>query len=152
MEEFGLDSVIKLASNESPYPPFPEVQAAIAEAAGRVNRYPDNRKRMLRRAVAEFLSVEPDQLWFGGGSNELMLVTGLAMGGPGSSAVYPSPSFGLYRIAGRVAHSENIEVPLDDDLRMDLDAMAAAIRDDTTVVYLCNPNNPTGTHVAGAAV
>ncbi len=152
MEDFGLESVIKLASNECPYSPFPEVQAVIAEESVKVNRYPDNQKRALRRAVAEFLSVDPDQLWFGGGSNELMLVTALAMGGPGTSAVFPWPSFGLYRIAGRIARSENIEVPLDEDLRMDLGAMAAAIRQDTTVVYLCNPNNPTGTHVSGASV
>ena len=152
MEDLGLESVIKLASNESPYPPFPEVQAVIAAESGNANRYPDNRQRGLRRAVADFLSVRPDQLWFGGGSNELMLFTALALGGPGKSAVYPWPSFGLYRIAGRVARSENIEIPLDRDLRMDLDAMAASIRPDTTVVYVCNPNNPTGTHVSGAAV
>lgn len=152
MEDFGIESVIKLASNECPYPPFPEVQAVIAEEAAKLNRYPDNQKRALRQAVSEFLDVDPDQLWFGGGSNELMLVTALAMGGPGTSAVFPWPSFGLYRIAGRIAHSENIEVPLDGDLRMDLKAMSAAIREDTTVVYLCNPNNPTGTHVSGEAV
>lgn len=152
IEDFGLESVIKLASNECPYPPFAEVQAVIARESSKINRYPDNDQRALRRAVADFLAVEPDQLWFGGGSNELMLVTALAIGGPGTSAVYPWPSFGLYRIAGRVARSDNIEVPLDDEWRMDLDAMAAAIRSDTTLVYLCNPNNPTGTHVSGAAV
>ena len=152
MEDFGLESVIKLASNECPYPPFPEVQAVIASESARVNRYPDNQQRALRRAVAEFLSVAPDQLWFGGGSSELLLISALAMGGPGASAVYPWPSFGLYRIASRVARSAGIEVPLDEDWRMDLDAMAASIRSDTTLVYLCNPNNPTGTHVSGAAV
>ncbi len=150
--DFGLESVIKLASNESPYPPFAEVQAVLAQASAKVNRYPDNEQRALRAAVSEFLSIAPDQLWFGGGSSELIMVTALAMGGPETSAVYPWPSFGLYRIAGLVARSENIEVPLDEDWRMDLDAMAGAVRGDTTVVYLCNPNNPTGTHVSGAAV
>jgi histidinol-phosphate aminotransferase len=150
--EYGLDSIIKLASNECPYEPFRPVVAAIAREAASVNRYPDNGTHAVRSALAAFLDVSPDQLWFGGGSNELMYVTAMAVGGPGTSAVYAAPSFGLYRIATRLATAEGIEVPLDDDDRHDLDAMLAAIRPDTTVVYLCNPNNPTGTHVPAARV
>ena len=149
---YGLDSVVKLASNECPYQPFEPVVAAVAAAASGVNRYPDNARRQLRQALGEFLGVSAERLWVGGGSNELMYVTALAVGGPGTSAVYARPSFGLYRIATRLAMAEGIEVPLDDEQRHDLDAMAAAIRPDTTVVYVCNPNNPTGTHVSGAAV
>ncbi|NNL98861.1 MAG: histidinol-phosphate transaminase [Acidimicrobiia bacterium] len=150
--EYGLESIVKLASNECPYEPFPPVTEAIGRAASAINRYPDNGTREVRSAVAAFLEVSPDQLWFGGGSNELIYVTALAVGGPGTSAVYAAPSFGLYRIATRLAMAEGVEVPLDEDDRHDLDAILAAIRPDTTVVYVCNPNNPTGTHVSAAQV
>jgi histidinol-phosphate aminotransferase len=150
--QYGLESVIKLASNECPYEPFEPVVAAVATAAAGVNRYPDNARRELRCALAAFLGVTPDHLWLGGGSNELMYVTALAVGGPGTSAVYADPSFGLYRIATRLALADRIEVPLDGEHRHDLPALAAAIRADTTVVYVCNPNNPTGTHVGSDAV
>ena len=150
--DLGLDSVVKLASNECPYEPFEPVVAAVAAAAAGVNRYPDAARRHLRRALGRFLGVAADQLWLGGGSNELMYVTALAVGGPGTSAVYAEPSFGLYRIATRLAMAEGIAVPLDGARRHDLEAMAAAIRSDTTVVYVCNPNNPTGTHVGADAV
>ncbi|MBT8218095.1 MAG: histidinol-phosphate transaminase [Acidimicrobiia bacterium] len=148
--EFGLDSIVKLASNECPYEPFPAVVEAVRGAAAGVNRYPDNARRDLRAALASFLGVSPDQLWLGGGSNELMYVTALAAGGPGTSAVFAEPSFGLYRIASQIALAEPIPVPLDGAHRHDLAAMADAIRDDTTVAYVCNPNNPTGTHVPSA--
>jgi len=150
--DYGLDSIVKLASNECPYEPFPPVVEAIGRQASGINRYPDNGTHEVRSALGAFLDVSPDQLWLGGGSNELIYVTALAVGGPGTSAVYAAPSFGLYRIASRLAMSEGIEVPLDSDYRHDLDAMLAAIRPDTTVVYLCNPNNPTGTHVSSARV
>ena len=146
--ELNLSQIVKLASNESPVPPFPEVRAAIAAAAEGVHRYPDNEKFLLRTAVSDFIGAPSDKLWFGSGSSELMLMTAIAVGGPGSSAVYAWPSFGLYRIASRVAMAEGIEVPLDEDHSHDLERMRSAIRDDTTVVYVCNPNNPTGTHVA----
>ena len=150
--EHGLDSIIKLASNESPYEPFAPVIDAIAREASGVNRYPDNGAHALRHVLGEFLDVDPRQVWIGGGSNELMYVTALAVGGPGTSAVYAAPSFGLYHIATQLAMAEGIEVPLDSDHRHDLDGMLGAIRPDTTAVYLCNPNNPTGTHVSAAGV
>lgn len=150
--EHGLGDVIKLASNESPFEPLPEVKAAIAEAAGGINRYPDNDHRALRRAVAESLAISPESLWFGAGSGELILSSALVVGGPGTSAVYGWPSFVLYRIATRVAGAEPVEVPLDENQRLDPDAILAAVRPDTTIVYVCNPNNPTGTHLSREAV
>lgn len=145
--EFGLTEIAKLASNECPLPPFPEVQEAIAAATSQLHRYPDNERPRLRTALSQHLGVPTSQIWTGGASNELTLITALSVGGPGTSAVYAWPAFSLYRIASRAAFSEGIEVPLDDSRRHDLEVMAAAIRDDTTVVYVCNPNNPTGTHV-----
>ncbi len=146
---YGLDDVIKLASNESPEPPFPEVQKAIAGAAADVNRYPDNRKPRLVAALARLHGIPAERIWCGGASNELMLLTSLGMGGPETSAVHAWPSFGLYQIGTRASFGEDIAVPLDADHRHDLAAMADAIRPDTTVVFVCNPNNPTSTHVDG---
>ncbi|HUO45828.1 MAG TPA: histidinol-phosphate transaminase [Acidimicrobiia bacterium] len=147
----GVDpaGIIKLASNESPLPPFPEVVEAIARAASGVNRYPDNGWHDLSRALASHLNVAPDQLMFGGGSSELLRVIALALGGPGTSAVYAWPSFVIYRLASIIAGTDRIEVPLKDHVH-DPGAMLAAIREDTNVLYFCNPNNPTGTYVAGA--
>lgn len=152
MATYGLDSVAKLASNENPDPPWPEVQDAIRREVAGINRYPDNARPSLTAALAAHLGVPAERVWCGGASNELTLITALSMGGPGTSAVYAWPSFGLYRIGSLAAFTEPIEVPLTADHRHDLEAMAAAVRDDTTVVYVCNPNNPTSTHVAGDAL
>lgn len=143
---FAPDDLVKLASNESPLPPLPAVQERMREIAGEVFRYPDNDAVGLRSALAAELAVDPEEVWVGGGSSELLRVIALATGGPGTSAVYAWPSFIIYRLASLLAMTERVEVPLVDH-RHDLAAMAAAVREDTTVVYLCNPNNPTGTHL-----
>jgi histidinol-phosphate aminotransferase len=152
LREYGLDHVVKLASNESPLPPFPPVIEVMRAFVAGVNRYPETTYVEVAGAVAEHLGVAPENLWFGGGGASLLLDTALAAGGPGTSAVYAHPSFVVYRLATAVSGADAVEVPLDGEHRHELDAMAAAVRDDTTVVYVCNPNNPTGTYVATAAV
>ena len=151
--ELGIDpdQLIKLASNESPVGPFPEVIEAVVAAASGVNRYPDNDWHDLAKAMSASLGVAPDQLMFGGGSSELLRVIALSLGGAGTSAVYAWPSFIIYRMATALAGAEGIEVPLTQHTH-DLKAMLAAIRPETTVAYVCNPNNPTGTHAAADAV
>jgi len=144
--DLGIFDICKLASNECPTEPFPEVVAAIAEAASDVNRYPEDSGYYLVNALAERHGVDPGQVWLGAGSTQLLGCIALSAGGPGTSAVYADPSFVMYPIATLVAGARPIEVPLDGEWRHDLDAMLEAIEDDTTVVYLCNPNNPTGTH------
>ena len=144
---YGLDDVVKLASNESPVAPFPEVVARIQELASGVNRYPETVYTDIGEAVAADVGVAPEALWFGGGGADLLFHVGMTTGGPGASAVYAWPSFVMYRLATRISFADAIEVPLTPDLRHDLAAMRAAVRDDTTVVYVCNPNNPTGTHL-----
>lgn len=148
-DEFGFDprSVVKLASNESPLPPFPEVVEAIAAHAGTLNRYPDNGWHEVARAVGEWLDVDEKNLMFAGGSSELLRVFALAVGGAGTSAVYAWPSFIIYRLASVLAESEPIEVPLTADHQLDPEGLVEAIRSDTTVLYLCNPNNPTGSYL-----
>lgn len=150
--ELGIFDLCKLASNECPTEPFPEVVAAIAAAAPEVNRYPEDSGFHLVSALADLHGVDPSQIWLGAGSTQLLGCIALAVGGTGTSAVYSSPSFVMYPIASLVAGAEPIEVPLDDEWRYDLDAMLGAIRDDTTVVYVCNPNNPTATYRSGADI
>ena len=152
LREYGLDHVIKLASNESPLPPFPEVVEAIAQAAAGINRYPDTTFHELRTAISEHLGIAGESILLGGGGTGLLLATALAVGGPDTSAVYAAPSFVMYRIGTAISGSRAIEVPVDGGHRHDLDAMAAAVEADTSLVYICNPNNPTGTHVSSEAI
>jgi histidinol-phosphate aminotransferase len=144
----GIDpsGLAKLASNECPEGPFPEVVEAIAAAAATINRYPDNSWYQLAEAVASELGVSPDQLMFGGGSSELIRVVALAVGGEGTTAVYSWPSFVIYRMATILSGAAPVEVPLAAYCQ-DPDAILGAVRPDTTVIYLCNPNNPTGTYL-----
>jgi len=147
--EHGLESIDKLASNECPEAPFPEVVEAVALAAGGVNRYPDSSTYDLSRAIATHQGLQPEEVWVGAGSSEVLRCAALSVGGRGTSAVFAHPSFVMYRIATMVSWSEPIAVPLTATHAHDLPAMAEAIRHDTTIVYICNPNNPTGNHIGG---
>jgi len=150
--ELGLSEVVKLASNECPFPPFPEVQAAIAAAAADLNRYPETSCHAVVAALSTHYGLPSDHFWVGGGSTQLLGGMASAVGGPGTTAVFGEPSFVMYRIAALLAGSQPIAVPLDADFRHDLDAMADAVGPDTRIVFVCNPNNPTGTHVPADAV
>jgi histidinol-phosphate aminotransferase len=143
---------VMLASNESPDGPFPGVIEAATGALPRSHRYPDNDATVVSAALSEWLEVRADHVWLGAGSVALLANIALAVGGPGTSAILAWPSFVMYRTVSRWAMTEIIEVPLTPDLLHDVEAMCAAIRDDTAVVYLCNPNNPTGTILTGDAI
>ena len=149
---YGLDAAIKLASNESPYPPLEEVQAVVRDAAAGLNRYPDGAARALRAEIADRHGLDLDQVTIGNGSCELLLLAGQAFLDPGTTLVYPEPSFGLYAHVAAAAGAEAIAVPLDPAGRNDLPAMAAAIDERTRLVILCSPNNPTGGYVGAAQV
>jgi histidinol-phosphate aminotransferase len=150
--DLGIDpaAIIKLASNESPYGPFSGVAEAVARAVGDSNRYPDNEAHLLTVVLADHLSVDRKHLWLGAGSTGLLGSIAYGAGGPGTSAVYAWPSFVMYRIISRWSMTEPIEVRLNESFTHDLSAIRGAIRPDTTLVYLCNPNNPTGTVVGGS--
>ncbi|MCZ7534041.1 MAG: histidinol-phosphate transaminase [Acidimicrobiia bacterium] len=152
VREFGLASISQLASNEWPNRPFPEVVDAIASAAVHLNRYPDNSTHEIRHAIAAFHGVAPEAVWVGSGSSDLIRSTALSVGGPATSAVFADPSFILYPITTTISGAESIRVPLAAGYRHDLDRMLDAIRADTTLVYVCSPNNPTGGHLAGHEV
>ena len=145
-ERYDLDHLVKLASNECPEGPFPEVVQAIAEAVGELNRYPDGGATDLRNAVAAHVGVAPEQLVFGNGSCELLMLLGEALLNQGAHLVFPDPSFVVYRSIALARQARFGDVHLKAH-RHDLDAMTRAITADTRMVIVCNPNNPTGTYV-----
>ncbi len=145
--ELGIDGSIKLASNENPLGPSPRAVAAVRGALEEVHRYPDGASYALRRALSARLEVEPEQLVFGAGSDEVLELIAKSFLGPGDEVVYAWPSFALYPIVTKGMGATPVPVPLDGAMVHDLPAMRRAIGDRTRVVIVCNPNNPTGTSV-----
>jgi histidinol-phosphate aminotransferase len=152
LARFGLESAIKLASNESPYPPIPAVEVVVRKAVAGLSRYPDGAARALRRALAERHGVGPEQVVLGNGSCELILLAGQALLDPGTTVVHAEPSFALYPHLASAAGAEAVTVPLEADGGHDLDAMAAHVDERTRLVIVCNPNNPTGVYRAPAEI
>ncbi len=144
--ELGLDpvGVSKIASNENPLGVSPKAVAAIHSSATDMHRYPDGGAYYLRSKLAERFQVAPSQLVMGNGSNELIEFIGHCFMDEDRSVVVSAHAFVIYKLIARMMGSEIIEVPTV-GLGHDLAAMAAAVRDDTSVVFICNPNNPTGT-------
>jgi histidinol-phosphate aminotransferase len=139
---------IKLASNESPFPPHPAVVEAIRRAAADVNRYPDPEAAVLRRRIAERHETEPGRIAVGNGSCELLLAAAEALCEPGSELLFAWPAFSMYPYLAPLSGARELRAPLDADERHDLEALAAEITAATQLVIVCNPNNPTGTYLA----
>ncbi|MGF1595971.1 MAG: histidinol-phosphate transaminase [Acidimicrobiales bacterium] len=150
-QEHGISDAIKLASNENPYPPAPSVVAAIAAAAGGVNRYPDHLAVELRHRIAGWLGVTAEQVTAGCGSVGLLRQICMAYVDPGDEVVYPWLSFEAYPISVTTMGGVPVTVPLVDHA-FDLDAVADAVTERTKLVLLATPNNPTGTAVTTSAV
>ncbi|MEZ5099254.1 MAG: histidinol-phosphate transaminase [Thermoleophilia bacterium] len=149
--ELGLERVVKLASNEGPFPPFPGALAALARGAGELNRYPDGGMARLREALAERHGVGPGNVVCAGGADGVISYLSLVALDPGDEVVCGWPSFPSYVISALKMGAIVRQVPLVDH-RYDVDGLLAAITERTKIVYLCNPNNPTGTMVARAEV
>jgi histidinol-phosphate aminotransferase len=145
----SVPGAIKLASNETPYPPLPSVLARIADSAARINRYPDTASIELTNRLAAKLEIEPDQVAVGCGSVSLCEQLVRATTDPGSEVIYAWRSFEAYPMVVALGSAEHVQVPLRDYVH-DLDAMAAAITDRTRLIFVCSPNNPTGTIVQQA--
>ncbi|MBF0455312.1 MAG: histidinol-phosphate transaminase [Magnetococcales bacterium] len=150
--ELGLEDIIKLASNEDPEGPRPEVIAAIQQAALEINRYPDGSCYTLTQKLAHHLGVEPESILLGNGSNELLNMIVRALISPGENMVFARPSFVVYDLAASLHFECGRPVPLDEQDRHDLVAMAAAVDEKTKLMMICNPNNPTGTYCSAQAV
>jgi histidinol-phosphate aminotransferase len=149
--ELGITGSIKLASNESPLGPSPKAKAAIRAAIDGLHRYPDGASFALREALASRLDVATDQIVFGAGADEILELLAKTFLGPGAEAVFAWPSFAMYPIVVTGMGATPVPVPLSSDLVHDLPALAAAITERTRLVFVCNPNNPTGTSVGAEA-
>ena len=136
----------KLSSNESPHPPLPSVVDVIAEAARSVNRYPDNGAEGLIQAIADKFGVPGSHVAVGCGSVGVAQQLLEAVGEPGAEVIYAWRSFEAYPILSDLSASDSVRVPLRAETH-DLGAMAAAITPRTRLIFVCNPNNPTGTAV-----
>ena len=142
-----LADALKLSSNEVAHPPLPAAVAAMAEAAAAANRYPDMGATDLIHAIAKHLKLRPEQVAVGCGSSALCQQLVQITCKTGDEVVFPWRSFEAYPIFARVAGATPRSVPLTADHRVDLPALAAAITPATRLVFVCNPNNPTGTTI-----
>ena len=146
-EAIAEAGIAQLASNESPFPPHPKVVEAIQRAATAMNRYPDPGATLLRSRIAERYETEPGRVAVGNGSCEILLAAAEALCEPGAEIVYAWPSFSMYPHLAALTGAREIRVPLTAEDEHDLDAMAAEVTAATQLVLVCNPNNPTGTHL-----
>jgi histidinol-phosphate aminotransferase len=139
--------LVRLASNESPYPPLPAVQEAIQRALPALNRYPDPSNSILRRTLSERYGVPESRIAIGNGSCDILLAAGEALLEPGAELVYAWPSFSVYPHLSAASGARAVTVALDEFDRHDLSAMLQEITLATRLVLLCNPNNPTSTAI-----
>ena len=146
-EAIAASDIAQLASNESPWGPHPEVIEAIARAASAMNRYPDPSASLLRQRIAERHDVGPSQVAVSNGSCELLLAAAVALCEPGDEIVYAWPSFSIYPYMAPLSGAREIRVPLDGAEEHDLDAMLTEVTAATKLLVVCNPNNPTSTHI-----
>lgn len=142
--ELGISGSIKLASNENPLGPSPKAMTAIKKAVEGLNRYPDGSGFYLSQALAKKYGVEISQVVLGNGSNELIELLVRTFVQPGDEVVSADPSFVVYKMITQAASGVNVVVTCK-DMRHDLDAMAERITPKTKIVFIANPNNPTGT-------
>jgi histidinol-phosphate aminotransferase len=151
--EFGLDpaAIVKLASNENPLGMPDTARKAMVAAMEDMGRYPDSNAFALKAALAGKFGVPLDWITLGNGSNDILELAAAAVLAPGRSCVYAQHSFAVYALATQARGARAIVVPAR-ALGHDLDAMAAAVADDTALVYVANPNNPTGTYLAPEAI
>ena len=137
------DRLIKLNSNESPYPPSPRVSRALGDHTA-YNLYPDPDGHELLAAIAQYVGLDARHLVLANGSNELITQLWRVFIGAGESVVTCSPTFSLYTTATTLAGGTLINVPRGDDYALDVEGVLAALRDDTRLIIVCSPNNPTG--------
>lgn len=151
-EAIAAGGIAQLASNESPFGPHPKVVEAIRAAAAAMNRYPDPDATRLRRRIADRYETEPGRVAVGNGSCEILLAAAEALCEPGAEILYAWPSFSMYPHLAALTGAREIRVPLAESEVHDLEAMAAEVTAATQLAIVCNPNNPTGTHLPAAQI
>jgi histidinol-phosphate aminotransferase len=143
----GVEKPIRLASNESALGPSPKAVTAFRELAGEIHRYPDGGANELRHALGEHYGLDPARIVCGSGSDELIGLLQRAYAGPGAEIVYSRHGFLMYPIGALAVGATPVAVP-ERDLTADVDAILAAVTDKTRIVFIANPNNPTGTYLS----
>lgn len=147
----GKTSVIKLASNESPFGPSPKAVEAARDAVDHLELYPDGGATALREAIGESYGLDPELIVAGTGSEQLLSLLAQCYAGPGDEVVQSEFGFLVYSIATRAVGAELV-VAKDRDYTVDVDAMLAAVSDKTRIVFVANPNNPTGTMLPASEI
>lgn len=149
--ELGIQNASKIASNENPLGPSPKVLQALEKALSKISRYPDGGAHNLSHALSRHLGVNPKQVLLGNGSNELLVLLGQMVLNPGDEVVFAEPGFIIYPLVAQLFEAVPRAIPLK-DFAHDLQAFSKALTPKTKLVYICNPNNPTGSMVSLLAV
>ena len=144
--ELGITGIIKLASNENPLGPSPKAIEVIHKMATEVHRYPDATAHYLKDKMAQKLALGPEQIGFGNGADEIITFIAAAFIHPGDEALIPTPTFIRYETCVQMMGGNPIHVPLK-DWRLDLEALKEKVTERTKMIFICNPNNPTGSIV-----
>ena len=147
--ESAATGIIDLSSNENPYGPSPAALAAMTRSQAVAGRYPDAAEKEATEAIARLHGVSPDRVVLGCGSSEILRLCDAAFLGPGRTVIAAEPTFEAVLQYAKATRAESVKVPLTADFRHDLPAMARACDARAGLVYVCNPNNPTGTIVSG---
>ncbi len=151
-EAIAAGGIAQLASNESPFPPHPRVVEEIARTAAAMNRYPDPDATLLRQRLAERYETDPSRVAVGNGSCEILLAAADALCEPGAEILFSWPAFSMYPYLAALTGAREIRVPLGEGDVHDLEAMAAEVTAATQLLIVCNPNNPTATHIPATEI
>ncbi|MDV7339506.1 histidinol-phosphate transaminase [Terasakiella sp. A23] len=142
----NVDRIIKLSSNEGPFGPAPSAVEAMKNASDTQHRYPDGGATRLRNKLADKFNIDADRIVCGAGSDEILGLLCRAYAGPGDEVLYSDHGFLMYPIAAKSVGATPVTA-METDLTTDVDAMLAAVTDKTRIVFVANPNNPTGTYI-----
>lgn len=146
-KELGLKKVIKLASNENPLGPSPKALTAIKNAVNDINRYPDAHAVKLKNVIASRLSISSNELIITNGGDELITLVSETFLTSGDEIIVPSPSFSEYDFGAHLMGAKVVPVPLDHNYQFTIDSILSAVTEKTKLIYICSPNNPTGTYL-----
>ncbi|MDB5055181.1 MAG: hisC [Bacilli bacterium] len=146
-EQYGLKDVIKLASNENPLGVSPKAKEAMLGFLSEIHRYPDANTTRLRDALADFHQIEAPEIIVGNGADELIKLVSEAFLEAGDEIIIPSPTFNEYEFAAHLMGVKVISVPLNEDYAYNIEVILDAVTEQTKLIYLCSPNNPTGTYL-----
>ncbi len=148
-KRYGIENPIKMASNENPLGPSPAALRAIDNYKSKINLYPDTAAEELRIKAAGFFGCKEEQVIVGNGSDEVIDLACRAYLEPGDNAIIPECTFSYYSIASKACGAVIRNVPMDDGLKIDIDSIISSVNNQTKIVFLANPNNPTGLHISG---